>query len=273
MVAVAGLRAGVGLELHAQRGLVVVRGLGGVADHEHDRVPAGHREGSLLLVVLHQPDQLLELLEGQVGLQLVGGQGVGQRVGHAPQHVADRHCVQQYARIHCATCPVIGGDMDHLDATLLRLLADEPRIGVLEASRRLGVARGTVQARLDKLAQAGVISGWGPELAPGGARLPGDRVPHPGDPPGTAERQSGHEAVARHLARIPEVLEAHTITGAGDMWARVVARSNADLQRVIDAVLADAGIVRSSTVIALATQIPYRVLPLMDAAVEDSAGR
>ena len=38
---------------------------------------------------------------------------------------------------------------------------------------------------------------------------------------------------------IPEVLEAHTITGAGDMLARVVARSNADLQRVIDRVLAE----------------------------------
>ena len=43
---------------------------------------------------------------------------------------------------------------------------------------------------------------------------------------------------------------------------RVVARSNADLQRVIDLVLNDPAIVRSSTVIALATQVPYRVLPL-----------
>ena len=59
------------------------------------------------------------------------------------------------------------------------------------------------------------------------------------------------------------MLEAYTITGAGDMWARVVARSNADLQRVIDQVLDHAGIVRSTTVIALATQIPYRVLPLV----------
>jgi hypothetical protein len=63
------------------------------------------------------------------------------------------------------------------------------------------------------------------------------------------------------------VLEAVTITGVGDMWCRVVARSNADLQRVIDAVLSASGIVRSSTVIALATQIPYRVLPLVDATV------
>lgn len=149
--------------------------------------------------------------------------------------------------------------MDDLDGTLIHLLADEPRVGVLEASRRLGVARGTVQARLDKLTATGVISGWGPELDP-------EALGHPVTAFLTLEiRQgSGHNAIAQHLAGIPEVLEAFTITGAGDMWCRVVARSNADLQRVIDSVLSNAGIVRSSTVIALATQIPYRVLPLLD---------
>ncbi len=156
--------------------------------------------------------------------------------------------------------------MDDLDATLLHLLADQPRIGVLEASRRLGVARGTVQARLDKLGRAGVISGWGPELDPAALGYPVTAFLTLEIRQGSAEH-GGHESVAQHLARIPEVLEAFTITGAGDMWARVVARSNSDLQRVIDAVLSDPGIVRSSTVIALATQIPYRVLPLMDAGV------
>ena len=44
--------------------------------------------------------------------------------------------------------------LDELDARLISLLTAEPRIGVLEASRRLGVARGTVQARLDTPAYA-----------------------------------------------------------------------------------------------------------------------
>ena len=158
--------------------------------------------------------------------------------------------------------------MDDLDRTLIRLFADQPRVGVLEASRRLGVARGTVQARLDKLTRAGVVAGWGPRLDPEALGYPvmafltlEIRQAH-------AEAEGGaggHESVAEHLAGIPEVLEAFTITGAGDMWARVVARSNADLQRVIDAVLSERGIVRSSTVIALATQVPHRVLPLLDA--------
>ncbi|MCW2818421.1 MAG: transcriptional regulator, AsnC family [Marmoricola sp.] len=148
--------------------------------------------------------------------------------------------------------------MDQLDRNLLELFASEPRVGVLEASRRLGVARGTVQARLDRLQASGVVTGWGPDLEPSALGYPVTAFL-------TLEiRQGrGHDLVARHLAAIPEVIEAHTITGAGDMWCRVVARSNADLQRVIDAVLADEGIVRSSTVIALATQVPHRVLPLL----------
>ncbi|MDQ6640925.1 MAG: Lrp/AsnC family transcriptional regulator [Actinomycetota bacterium] len=151
--------------------------------------------------------------------------------------------------------------MDDLDRTLLDLFATDPKIGVLEASRRMNVARGTVQARLDKLATSGVILGWGPALDPAA-------MGHPVTAFLTLEiRQDpdigGHDTIGAALAQIPEVLEACTITGPGDMWCRVVARSNTDLQRVIDAVLSIHGIVRSSTVIALATQVPYRVQPTL----------
>ncbi len=148
--------------------------------------------------------------------------------------------------------------MDQLDRKVIELFATEPRVGVLEASRRLGVARGTVQARLDRLQSSGVISGWGPDLEPAA-------LGHPVTAFLTLEiRQgAGHETVGEHLATIPELIEACTITGPGDMWCRVVARSNSDLQRVIDRVLTHQGIERCSTVIALATQVPHRVLPLL----------
>lgn len=151
--------------------------------------------------------------------------------------------------------------VDDLDVRLVDLFAAEPRIGVLEASRRLGVARGTVQARLDRLQRDGVVTGFGPEIDP--AALGYDVTAFV-----TLEivQGSGHDTVARHLATIPEVLEAHTISGAGDLMCRVVARSNADLQRVLDLVVADPAINRSSTTIALATQIPLRTLPLLRAA-------
>ncbi|MGH3713636.1 MAG: Lrp/AsnC family transcriptional regulator [Micromonosporaceae bacterium] len=154
--------------------------------------------------------------------------------------------------------------IDALDARLIALFADEPRIGVLECARRLQVARGTVQARLDKLQSRGVIRDFGPSVSPAALGFGVTAFV-------TLEiRQSrGHDEVAAHLAEIPEVLEVHTVTGAGDLLCRIVARSNADLQRVIDGIVSYAGIVRASSLIALAEQIPYRVMPLVAAAAAE----
>ena len=83
VVAVAVLRAGVGLQLHPPGRLVVVRGLGRVADDEDDRVPAGDREDVLVLVVLDQADELLELVEGRGrrGSRRGSGRAHGHRMG------------------------------------------------------------------------------------------------------------------------------------------------------------------------------------------------
>jgi DNA-binding Lrp family transcriptional regulator len=160
----------------------------------------------------------------------------------------------------------LASTLDDLDAHLIALLATEPRIGVLECARRLRVARGTVQARLDKLVARGVVRGFGPEISPAAIGYGVMAFV-------TLEirQRLGHDPVASHLAGIPEVLEAHTITGSGDLLCRLVARNNADLQRVIDQVVACEGIVRAVTNIALAEQIPYRTLPLVRAAVATAA--
>src|SRR5579871_5731571 len=60
----------------------------------------------------------------------------------------------------------VPGSIDRLDAALIKLLAGEPWVGVLEASRRLSTARGTVQARLDRMRDRGVITGYGPDVDP-----------------------------------------------------------------------------------------------------------
>lgn len=150
--------------------------------------------------------------------------------------------------------------LDDLDRRLLSLFADEPRIGVLEASRRLQVARGTVQARLDRLTRTGVITGWGPRISPAALGYPVTAFI-------TLEidQHPGRDEIRTRLARIPEVLECWTVTGSGDLWCRIVARSNADLQRVIDAVVQDRSVVRTATVIALAELIPLRTEPLIRA--------
>jgi DNA-binding Lrp family transcriptional regulator len=150
--------------------------------------------------------------------------------------------------------------IDRLDGQVITALARTPRIGVLELARRLGVARGTVQARMDRLQGKGVITGFGPDLD----------LPELGYEVlafTTLEIAQGRlRDVVVHLRDIPEVLEAHATSGAGDLHCRVVARTNADLQEVINRILEVQGIDRCTSVIALSDQIRFRVIPLVEKA-------
>src|SRR3954451_2184223 len=65
-----------------------------------------------------------------------------------------------FTRFCCADCSV----MDALDVALLSTLRKHPRAGDLELSRLLGVARGTVTARLQRLGETGVGTGHGPDV-------------------------------------------------------------------------------------------------------------
>ena len=241
-----GLRPVVRHPAHAERGRVVVRRLLRVADREDHGVHADDGK-AVLRWRAHVASMRICPQTAQPGASLLVSLTI----------YIERNVVSLYSMT--SSNP---GSIDRLDAALIELLAAEPRVGVLEASRRLAVARGTVQVRLDRLRDRGVISGYGPDVDP--AAL-GYEV--------TAfitleiRQAGGHDPVAERLAAIPEVLEVHTITGADDMLCRVVARTNADLQRVLDAIVSAEGVVRSATLISLATQVPYRILPLVRAAV------
>src|SRR4051812_14613703 len=150
--------------------------------------------------------------------------------------------------------------IDDLDGRLIRAMAESPRMGMLELARRLRVARGTAQARLDKLLQRGVITGFGPDID---VRALGYDVMAFT----TLEIAQGRLAdVVEHLRDIPEVLEAQAVSGQGDIHCRVVARTNEHLQDVVNRMLGVQGITRTTSVIVLSHQIPYRVLPLVNVA-------
>ena len=153
--------------------------------------------------------------------------------------------------------------IDELDARLITSLSETPRAGVMELARQLGVARGTIQARLDKLQARGVITGFDPDL-----HL--ETLGYEVLAFVTLEIAQGRLAdVVDHLADIPEVIEAHSTTGPGDLHCRIVARTNEHLQNVINRVLEVNGIVRTSTQIALTEQIGFRVLPLVAQLIPD----
>jgi DNA-binding Lrp family transcriptional regulator len=157
--------------------------------------------------------------------------------------------------------------IDALDARLIRAMCDTPRAGVMELARQLGVARGTIQARLDKLQQRGIIIGFDPDLE---LRAMGYEVLAFV----SLEIAQGRlNDVCDHLREIPEVLEVHTVTGPGDLHCRVVAHTNDHLQSVINRILEAQGISRTATQIALTEQLHHRVLPLVELAIDRPVAR
>jgi DNA-binding Lrp family transcriptional regulator len=152
--------------------------------------------------------------------------------------------------------------MDALDARLIRAMCDTPRASVMELTRQLGVARGTVRLRLDRLQQRGIIRGFDPDLD---LRAMGyDVLAFVSLEIAQGRRQD----VANHLRAIPEILEIHSVTGPGDLHCRVVARTNVHLQHIIGRILEAQGINRTTTQIALSEQLRHRVLPLVDRVID-----
>jgi DNA-binding Lrp family transcriptional regulator len=147
--------------------------------------------------------------------------------------------------------------IDSLDARLIATLAEQPRVGLMEVARQLGVARGTVHARLEKLLARGAIRGFGPDVEP-------SQIGYPILAFVLLELTQGRlaEAVA-HLDEMPEVLEAHGTSGARDLLCRVVAHDPGHLQELISHMLETPAIRRSTSSIALSTQIAYRTGPLV----------
>jgi DNA-binding Lrp family transcriptional regulator len=147
--------------------------------------------------------------------------------------------------------------LDGLDLDLLNLMLEEPRAGVREYARVLGIARGTAASRLVRLEREGVITGYAPTIEPGGLGYDVLGIVH------LVLAQGKLDEVARRLVDVPEVLEAHSTTGEGDLLCRVAARNNAHLEAVVQALLALPGVVRTRTEIALNQRVAYRMLPLV----------
>jgi DNA-binding Lrp family transcriptional regulator len=152
--------------------------------------------------------------------------------------------------------------IDQLDARLIATLRENFRIGLLEASRRLNVARGTVQARLAKLERRGVITGYGPEIDPHALGysitafvlidLAQGQLP---------------EAVAV-MEAMPEILESDAISGPHDLICRIVARDTTHLQELVNELLRTPAIQRCTSYIVLSRQVPPRTGPLVAATGE-----
>ena len=149
--------------------------------------------------------------------------------------------------------------LDRTDRRILLALDEDPRAPIMVLAQRLGLARGTVQSRLERMGASGVLRASSTRVHPEGlGRGVLAEV--------SAELDQSHinEAVAA-LRRIPEVLECLAPAGDTDLLIRAVATSPDDLYRVSEEIRLCPGIRRTSTRMILRTVIPYRTTALLEA--------
>jgi len=137
---------------------------------------------------------------------------------------------------------------DETDQKLMALLRENARRPVADLARQLGLARTTVQARIERLETTGIISGY--TLRASAATRP----PLQATVLISIEPRSGPDVLSR-LRSLPGVQVVHTTSGRFDLLAQVVAQTTAELDETIDRIGEARGVKSSESLIHLATKL------------------
>ncbi|MBZ9737920.1 MULTISPECIES: Lrp/AsnC family transcriptional regulator [unclassified Mesorhizobium] len=139
--------------------------------------------------------------------------------------------------------------LSEAEQALLSLLRANARASTAELARQLGVSRTTVQSRIERLEQRGIITGYGVRLAPDyeqglvRAHVLLTVTPKLSD------------TVVRALRALPPVRTLHSVSGNFDMIVIVDAPSIRDLDMLLDQIGAMEGVERTASSIILSTRI------------------
>ncbi|MGZ9811104.1 Lrp/AsnC family transcriptional regulator [Pseudoroseicyclus sp. H15] len=139
--------------------------------------------------------------------------------------------------------------LDDKDRALIAVLAENARLPVASLAKKLGLARTTVQARLDRLERQGVIAGYTLKL--GDSALPGEIR-------ATVLIQitpSAQGAVLSGLRRLTAVERVYTTAGRFDFCCQLRVPSPLALDEALDEIGEIDGVVTLESLIHLSTRI------------------
>jgi DNA-binding Lrp family transcriptional regulator len=145
----------------------------------------------------------------------------------------------------------MSSQIDETDTALITLLRRDARMPVAELARKLGLARTTVQTRIDRLLEKGVIAGFtlrsGDALAaPIRATALVSIAPRTGP------------AVLSRLRALPNVEAVFTVSGRVDLVVEISAKTTQDLDLTLDDIAESKGVQSSESFIHLSTKIDRR---------------
>lgn len=130
--------------------------------------------------------------------------------------------------------------MDEIDHRILALLVEDGRRTYDDIGEHVALSAPSVKRRVDRLRRDGTLRGFTAVLDEAAMGWGTEALVELFYAPGTLL-----DEVAGRLARVPEVVEAWSITGEADAIARVRTRDNADLERVIMHLQRDGVLVRT----------------------------
>lgn len=136
--------------------------------------------------------------------------------------------------------------LDDLDLRLIGLLRDDGRLPTATLARRLGVSRGTIQNRMDRLMREGVILGFAARLRSEAARGAVRAIVC------VELRSADMRAVVAALRRMPDVGRVHSTNGRWDLVAEIDTATLASLDATLTAIRALKAVANSETSILLA---------------------
>lgn len=138
--------------------------------------------------------------------------------------------------------------IDDTDHQLMALLRDNARQSVADLARHMGLARTTVQARLDRLETSGAIAGYTLRTSPL------MRAPLQATVLISVEPRAAPGVLSR-LKSLHGVRVVHTTSGRFDLLAQVEAQTTEELDQTIDHIAGARGVRSSESLIHLATKL------------------
>jgi len=143
--------------------------------------------------------------------------------------------------------------MDELDRNIIGLLGADARMSVATLSRRLKVARSTIQARLERLETGGVIVGYTLKLGEAAreGRLRASVL--------LSIEPRAQAAILTRLKSIAEIERCFTTSGRFDLLLQIACPNTQVLDQVLDQIGAMTGVKSSESLIHLSTKIDRAV--------------
>ncbi|WP_336098869.1 Lrp/AsnC family transcriptional regulator [Roseovarius sp. CH_XMU1461] len=121
-------------------------------------------------------------------------------------------------------------ELDRFDHAILRALSADGRMSITELASRIGLSKSPTQARLRRLEQARVITGYRAEVDP--IRLGRDHVSFV-QVRLTDTREAALASFNAAVLRVPEIEEAHMIAANFDYLLKVRTHDMGDYRRVL----------------------------------------